>query len=155
MNDIDPKELRAQLEARRKEFDDPRLTMAAALLGKEIAWEAARMENDKRLVEVSLGRPALLPPSPILDEVRSHVNANTGAPKWIAEAWERGETWMREQQKKTGSTPSVIKIAMYVEGELSNRGITGPSGRLLDAETIKREALTGITGRKRGENLRR
>jgi hypothetical protein len=66
--------------------------------------------------------------------------------EWKAKAWELGETWMNEQRQK-GKSPGVIGIAKYVEGELSNHNITGKLGRFLDWETIKREALTGITGR--------
>ena len=48
----------------------------------------------------------------------------------------------------------VVEIAKHLEGELLKRGIFGRSGAL-DWETIKKEALTGITGRKRGENFKR
>jgi hypothetical protein len=63
------------------------------------------------------------------------------------EAWAIGEKWMLEQEKQTGKRPSVVSIAKYVEGEFSNRGIKGVRGTFLDHETIKREFLTGITGR--------
>jgi len=68
---------------------------------------------------------------------------------WIAIARENGEKWMKEQEIKTGKKPSIVKIAQYVEGELSNLFVTGPSGKLLSWETIKREALKGITGRRK------
>lgn len=77
------------------------------------------------------------------------------APEWISKARAIGEKWMLDQEKITSKRPTVAEIARYLEGELSNRGITGPRGKYLDSETIKREALTGITGRKRGDNLRR
>jgi hypothetical protein len=63
------------------------------------------------------------------------------------EAWAIGEKWMLEQEEKTGKRPGVVGIAKYVEGEFSNRGIKGVRGTFLDHETIKREFLTGITGR--------
>ncbi len=63
------------------------------------------------------------------------------------EAWAIGEKWMLEQEKQTGKRPSVVSIAKYVEGEFSNRGIKGVRGTFIDHETIKREFLTGITGR--------
>lgn len=65
---------------------------------------------------------------------------------WKQSAREIGETWMIEQRKE-GKAPGVIEIAKHVEGEMSKRNITGTRGKFLDFETIKREALTGITGR--------
>jgi hypothetical protein len=52
-----------------------------------------------------------------------------------------------EQQRKEGKDPGIIEISKYVEGELSTLGIMGKRGKFLDFETIKREALTGITGK--------
>lgn len=66
--------------------------------------------------------------------------------EWKKIAREIGQEWM-ETERKEKRNPGVIDIAKYVEGELSNRNITGVRGRFLDWETIKREALTGITGR--------
>ena len=74
--------------------------------------------------------------------------------EWKKLARELGVEWMESEEKKTGKQPTVITIAKYLEGELSNRNITGARGTVLDWETIKREALTGITGRKRGDNLK-
>lgn len=65
---------------------------------------------------------------------------------WKTKARKIGKEWM-EQQRKDGDNPGVIAIAKYVEGELSTLGITGKHGKFLDFETIKREALTGITGK--------
>lgn len=87
----------------------------------------------------------------------------TFAPEtWQAIARSIGKDWMEEQIKlaeidqkldwqnaKAMSCPGVNAIAAYVEGELSNRGITGKRGNFLYAPTIKREALAGITGRSR------
>lgn len=73
---------------------------------------------------------------------------------WKTLAWDIGSEWMKKIEKETGKRPTVVKIAKYVEGELSKRNIPGGRGKYLDWETIKREALTGITGRERGENLR-
>jgi hypothetical protein len=76
--------------------------------------------------------------------------------KWdVAGSWEQqarafGQGWMLEQRKllKEADWPGVEAIAKHVEGVLSTREITGKRGKYLDWETIKREALTGITGRK-------
>lgn len=70
-------------------------------------------------------------------------------PEWVKQAWDIGEAWMLLQEKKTGERPGVIAISKYVEGEMSNQGIKGVRGTYLDAATIKREALNGITGRQR------
>jgi len=56
---------------------------------------------------------------------------------------------MEEQELKTDKRPSVVRIAQHVEGVLSNQLITGSRGKLLDWETIKRDALTGITRRRK------
>lgn len=73
---------------------------------------------------------------------------------WKLKAREIGGAWMLKQEKINGKKPTVAAIAEYLEGELSNRNITGMRGKFLDKETIKREALTGITGRARGENMK-
>jgi hypothetical protein len=84
-----------------------------------------------------------------------NAEAGTGKhEKWkIANTWERqardiGEAWMLAEEKRTSRRPGVEAIAKHVEGELSNLGITGKRRKFLDWETIKREALTGITVRK-------
>jgi hypothetical protein len=81
---------------------------------------------------------------------------------WEQTAYSIGSKWMEEQiqlakegkklswqNSKSKSCPGVNAIAEFVEGELSNQGIKGKRGRFLDQETIKRAALTGITGRHR------
>lgn len=66
---------------------------------------------------------------------------------WKAAARQIGKEWL-EQQRADGGDPGVIDVAKYVEGALIDKKITGARGKFLDWETIKREALTGITGRK-------
>lgn len=74
--------------------------------------------------------------------------------KWeIPEGWEFkarkiGQEWMLSEEKNSGIRPGVTAIGKYVEGELSNQDIRGRRGRYLDASTIQREALTGLTERK-------
>lgn len=73
---------------------------------------------------------------------------------WQAQAYELGKAWMLSEEARTGKRPGQTAIAAYLEGELSNRGIKGPRGLFLDRETIRREALKGITGRpKNGTKL--
>ena len=67
---------------------------------------------------------------------------------WQAEAWNIGYEWMLDIKNTTGKIKSQKAIANYVEGELTNRGIMGKRGHFLDENTIRREALKGITGRK-------
>lgn len=55
-----------------------------------------------------------------------------------------GEEWMNKQKPK----PGVDAIAKYLEGALKRLNMTGPRGDYWDWQTIKKEALTGITGRK-------
>jgi len=74
--------------------------------------------------------------------------------EWKQQAWTLGVEWMKGEKKKTGEQPTAEDIAKHVEGEFATLSITGSRGKSLDWETIKREALTGITGRKRGDNLK-
>lgn len=66
---------------------------------------------------------------------------------WQFQARQIGEQWLK-QRRSAGENPGVIAISRYVEGELTNRNIKGKRGKFLDWETIKKEAMTGITGRK-------
>jgi hypothetical protein len=68
---------------------------------------------------------------------------------WQFIARDIGKKWMLEEEVRTGERPVVVKIAKYVEGALSNRNIKNARGTFPDAESVKRDALTGITGRKR------
>ncbi len=88
-----------------------------------------------------------------------HIALRVGAGKtakheWMTQAWSIGESWMLAEEKRSGKRPTVEQIAKHVEGDLSTRGITGPRGVFLDWETIKREVLTGITGRTKGDNFK-
>ena len=86
---------------------------------------------------------------PYIEELPVKIERNKSLQtiQYMELAREIGQEWMENEQSQKRK-PSVIKIAKYVEGELSNRGITGPRGTFLDFETIKREALSGITGKK-------
>lgn len=64
--------------------------------------------------------------------------------EWKAKAREIGETWM-QAQRNTGEDPGVIGIAKYVEGEFKRLDIRGRRDDYLDWQTIKRQALRGIT----------
>lgn len=60
------------------------------------------------------------------------------------EARQIGLEWMRKKKPKPGQ----IDIAKYVENELKSRNMTGPRGDYWGWETIKKQALPHITGRK-------
>jgi hypothetical protein len=81
---------------------------------------------------------------------------------WQHKARRIGKAWMEQekilaangsvctwQNKKAMKCPGVIAIAKHVEGALSTENVTGKRGKYLDFETIKKEALTGITGNKK------
>ena len=79
----------------------------------------------------------------------------TAKPEWVQKAWSIGEAWMLAEEKRTKKRPSIVEIAKHVESEFKRLDIQ--SKRLndyLDWQTIKKEALTGITGRKQGENFK-
>lgn len=88
--------------------------------------------------------------APLLVKERSTAKKYETPGTWGHLARAIGEKWMMEQRRMRDRKdwPGVIEIAKYVEGELSNKAITGPRGKFLDWETIKRHSLTGLTGRK-------
>jgi hypothetical protein len=61
-------------------------------------------------------------------------------------AREIGEQWMKAE-RKDGRDPGGNEIAQHVEAELKKRDERGPRGDYWDWQTIKKEALKGITGR--------
>lgn len=81
-------------------------------------------------------------------------SATDNRPKWGIpgrleyDARQIGEEWMLAEETRTGERPGVDTIAKYVEEELKNRDRRGPRGDYWDWQTVKKEALTGITGRK-------
>ncbi len=70
------------------------------------------------------------------------------------EARKIGGAWMRKQEEINGKKPSLDVISKYVADDFISRNIRGVRGKFLSPETIKRQALTGITGRARGENMK-
>lgn len=71
---------------------------------------------------------------------------NPETEKWKIEARRIGKTWLK-QQRQQNNDPGIIEIAKHVEAELKRLDIRGPRGDYLSWETIKREALKGITGK--------
>lgn len=68
---------------------------------------------------------------------------------WVQKAKELGTEYM-DQWRNAGYEPTVANIALYVEGVFSNTGVYNSRIEVIDKETIIREALTGITGKKAG-----
>jgi hypothetical protein len=66
--------------------------------------------------------------------------------KWKADAREIGKKWF-DKEPKEGKYPGVNDVAKHVEDQFKSRDIRGPRGDYLDWQTIKKEALTGVTGR--------
>lgn len=115
--------------------------------GQCAAWLHAISKPPSDYVRAWLG--------PAWQEEAPKVGAGRTASDWKETARTIGEQWMLKQEKETGERPTIKEIAAHVADELSTRDIRGPRGKYPDAETIKREALKGITGRKKGDNLRR
>lgn len=79
---------------------------------------------------------------------------DTAKPEWVRQAWEIGTEWMLAEEKRTKKRPGIVEIAKYLEGEFKRRDIR--SKRLddyLNWQSIKKE-ITGITGRKPGDNFK-
>jgi hypothetical protein len=80
--------------------------------------------------------------------------ATDNRPKWEipgrleCEAREIGQELVDEYRKNKKKIPGVVEIAKHVEKELKQRDRRGPRDDYWDWQTIKREALRGITGRK-------
>ena len=66
---------------------------------------------------------------------------------WKILAVEIGTIWMNEQ-RSLGNAPGVDAIAKHVSAEFKTKDIRGKRDDYLSWNTIKKEALTGITGKK-------
>jgi hypothetical protein len=103
---------------------------------RKAALAYARTLNDAQLIEAY---------QPAVQKVSTHTPNVWEIPERLEHiARQLGEEWMTKQKIK----PGVIAIAKYLETELKNRNLTGPRGDYWDWGTIKKQALTGITGRK-------
>ena len=76
-------------------------------------------------------------------------------PDWIPIARAFAQQWMRDRERETGVRPNKDEIAKATAAELRGRQVKSRLGNPLTVESIRRHALTGITGRPRGHNLRR
>lgn len=103
--------------------------------------------------------------SPLPPDIKKALNTERAGsklaspPKESREKWEKpgqwecvarniGQEWMLSEEKKSGTRPGVTAIAKYIEGRLKDQDIRGRRGDYLDAKTIQREALKGITERR-------
>ena len=72
--------------------------------------------------------------------------------EWVAKAKNLGVEYVCAW-RTAGYTPTVDDAALFVEGVFITEGTFNTRGEAIDRETIKREALVGITGRKPGERI--
>ena len=130
---------------------------------KELAKKSARSDESEAVLlqhedaqrKIAVGFPPTSPAK--LGGYQSPHNASGQKPettRLCKLARDAGEKYKVSQTKKTGKCPSVEAIAKFVEAEFKDKDIRGAHGDYLSAATIKRDALKGITGRKRGENLK-
>lgn len=78
----------------------------------------------------------------------SKMPSTKTAQSWKKRAYEIGQAWMLDEERRIGARPGVVAISMHVASELQKERIYNSRGDVIPAETIKRDALTGITGRK-------
>ena len=97
---------------------------------KRICWRFSEPDKVKRLNQEN-------------NEAAPHAKKR----EWHAKAWDIGKQWMVAQEKQTGTMPSVQAAATHVEREFKRLDIRGVRGDYYSAATIKREALTGLSGR--------
>jgi hypothetical protein len=108
-------------------------------LSEFAAWAASEMKWDDLPPELA----AMAPATPAESAADARKKWETPG-RLEYEAREIAKKWMNLQSKK----PGVDAIAKHVEGELKKLNRTAPRGDYWDWKTIKKEALTGITGRK-------
>jgi hypothetical protein len=72
--------------------------------------------------------------------------------EWVAKAKNLGTEYV-EAWRAAGYTATVDDAALFVEGVFITEGTFNTRKEAIDRETIKREALVGITGRKPGQRI--
>jgi hypothetical protein len=87
------------------------------------------------------------------EPIQTSMRRTAAKEDWIKKAQAIAEGYLVEW-RKAGYTPTVADAALYVEGVFSTQGTVNTRRELIDRETIKREALKGITGRKPGERVK-
>ncbi|MFA5924065.1 MAG: hypothetical protein WC856_22710 [Methylococcaceae bacterium] len=93
-------------------------------------------------VDLTYSETSITPKSQVKRPKFEHAETK----KWKSKSWEIGKEWF-DQEPKKDKYPGVDDVAKYVEAKLKEQDIRGRRGDYLDWQTIKREALKGITGR--------
>lgn len=143
--------------------DELRVTSKALenLLSRcEVSQEA--MDNQAITLPVMHENDAVILPNVILSTNSSELITKSGGNKtslnikamWIKEAWRVGTIYMN-QWRDAGYQPTKDDIGLYVEGYFANNGTHNTTGNIIDRATIIREALTGITGKRRGQKCKK
>jgi hypothetical protein len=126
------------------------LRIHAAIKGNMTPYQWQQFGIEQK---IPLPKP-IMDVQPPLEKLQPEAVADDGAVKPKSEqatelkqkARELGEKWMN-QQRNEGKDPGVIDIAKYVETEFKKLDIRGKRDDYLSWETIKKEFLTGITGK--------
>lgn len=141
-------EFKRRFESAEKRDSKPRTLLEWVPIAEGVGFE-----RDAWVLEY-MALTGLKGDAPAVDDNAAVVAVAMPKPAWVVQARAMGEQWMHDQENCTGKRPTVLEIAKHLEGELSTQGITGARGRFLVWETIKKEALKGITGRAKGQNFK-
>jgi hypothetical protein len=133
--------------------------------------ELSRRFNDiKRLLARAFGLEEYIKPMQVIDFIKSknitipwleHALINNLISPGIKKSLNKKEMWVEKARDQgtiymnawrgAGFEPTIANIGLYVEGLFSNEGTYNTNGNVIDKATIIREALTGITGNKKGK----
>jgi len=102
-------------------------------------WECSGDLNEPAVVKIQT-----VPPS------RAPVVGGSAKDQWKAQARDLAAKYV-EAWRAAGFEPTIKDAALFVEGELFNKSIFNTRGGPIDRETIRRDALGGLTERRAGE----
>jgi hypothetical protein len=133
---------------RRYRYDTPgeifeHKTLSAADFAVFLANQA---EQPSRLIAVWFDAFGIARPKTETATGGANAKTESARTRLKSIAREIGEQWMKAE-RKDGRDPGGNEIAQHVEAELKKRDERGPRGDYWDWQTIKKEALKGITGR--------
>ncbi|MEI8363777.1 MAG: hypothetical protein WCG35_11255 [Betaproteobacteria bacterium] len=86
------------------------------------------------------------------DESKKHTASSVAIQNkqmWLDEARKLAENYIKKW-RLNGYEPTAEDAALYVEGEFSTRGIYNTRGKAIERNAIRKEALIGVTGHKKG-----
>lgn len=85
---------------------------------------------------------------------RAPVVGGSAKEQWTAQARDLAAKYV-DAWRAAGFEPTISDAALFVEGELFNQSIFNTRGGPIDRETIRRDALVGLTARRAGERRTR